>query len=118
MPWSSATARRACVSVLTGVGPVRITALRVNDRRVVGDARQKFTSAVLPPACADRRGWRVYCRSTQTPAGGARTASSGASAGRGDEREGVTDDRDDSKVQESQGKRLRQARPRARGDPE
>jgi putative transposase len=35
--------------VLTGVGPVRIAAPRVNDRRVVEGARQKFTSAILPP---------------------------------------------------------------------
>src|SRR5262245_2158362 len=35
--------------VLTGVGPVMITAPRVNDRRVVEGVRQKFTSAILPP---------------------------------------------------------------------
>jgi transposase-like protein len=35
--------------VLTGVGPVTITAPRVNDRRVVAGERQKFTSAILPP---------------------------------------------------------------------
>jgi transposase-like protein len=35
--------------VLTGVGPVTITAPRVNDRRVVAGRRQKFTSAILPP---------------------------------------------------------------------
>jgi putative transposase len=35
--------------VLTGVGPVTITAPRVNDRRVVAGTRQKFTSAILPP---------------------------------------------------------------------
>jgi len=35
--------------VLTGVGPVTIAAPRVNDRRVVAGARQKFTSALLPP---------------------------------------------------------------------
>jgi transposase-like protein len=35
--------------VLTGVGPVTLTAPRVNDRRVVAGARQKFTSAILPP---------------------------------------------------------------------
>src|SRR5262245_55075388 len=35
--------------VLTGVGPVTITAPRVNDRRVVEGVRQKFTSAILPP---------------------------------------------------------------------
>ena len=34
--------------VLTGVGPVTITAPRVNDRRVVAGTRQKFTSAILP----------------------------------------------------------------------
>ncbi len=35
--------------VLTGVGPVRIAAPRVNDRRVIDGQRQKFTSAILPP---------------------------------------------------------------------
>jgi transposase-like protein len=35
--------------VVTGVGPVTITAPRVNDRRVVRGVRQKFTSAILPP---------------------------------------------------------------------
>jgi putative transposase len=35
--------------VTTGVGPLTITAPRVNDRRVVGGARQKFSSAILPP---------------------------------------------------------------------
>ena len=35
--------------VLTGVGPVTLTAPRVNDRRVVAGRRQKFTSAILPP---------------------------------------------------------------------
>src|SRR5262245_58997122 len=35
--------------VVTGVGPVRITAPRVNDRRVVEGERQKFTSRILPP---------------------------------------------------------------------
>jgi len=35
--------------VLTGVGPMRIAAPRVNDRRVVEGTRQKFTSAILPP---------------------------------------------------------------------
>lgn len=41
----TARARR----VTTGAGPVRLTAPRVNDRRVVGGVRQKFTSAVVPP---------------------------------------------------------------------
>jgi putative transposase len=45
MPWSSAMARPA----RTGVGPVRIAAPQVNDRRVVEGARQKFTSVILPP---------------------------------------------------------------------
>jgi transposase-like protein len=35
--------------VLTGVGPVAVTAPRVNDRRVVDGQRQKFTSRILPP---------------------------------------------------------------------
>jgi transposase-like protein len=35
--------------VVTGVGPLTITAPRVNDRRVVAGVRQKFTSAILPP---------------------------------------------------------------------
>ena len=35
--------------VTTGVGPVRLVAPRVNDRRVVDGVRQKFTSAILPP---------------------------------------------------------------------
>lgn len=33
----------------TGASPVRLTAPRVNDRRVVGGVRQKFTSAGVPP---------------------------------------------------------------------
>jgi transposase-like protein len=41
----TARARR----VTTGAGPVSLTAPRVNDRRVVGGVRQKFTSAVVPP---------------------------------------------------------------------
>ena len=35
--------------VLTGVGPLRFAAPRVNDRRVLTGHRQKFTSAILPP---------------------------------------------------------------------
>lgn len=35
--------------VTTGVGPITLAAPRVNDRRVVGGVRQKFTSALLPP---------------------------------------------------------------------
>ena len=35
--------------ILTGVGAVRVTAPRVNDRRVVEGQRQKFTSRILPP---------------------------------------------------------------------
>ena len=35
--------------VTTGVGPLTITAPRVNDRRSVDGVRQKFTSAILPP---------------------------------------------------------------------
>ena len=35
--------------VLTGVGPLRFAAPRVNDRRVLDGRRQKFTSAILPP---------------------------------------------------------------------
>lgn len=35
--------------VLTGVGALRVTAPRVNDRRVVEGQRQKFTSRILPP---------------------------------------------------------------------
>ena len=35
--------------VVTGVGPVAVTAPRVNDRRVVDGQRQKFTSRLLPP---------------------------------------------------------------------
>jgi putative transposase len=35
--------------VTTGVGPVTLTAPRVNDRRVVAGVRQKFSSAILPP---------------------------------------------------------------------
>lgn len=35
--------------VVTGVGPVPVTAPRVNDRRVVEGQRQKFTSRILPP---------------------------------------------------------------------
>jgi putative transposase len=35
--------------VLTGVGPLRVTAPRINDRRVVDAQRQKFTSRILPP---------------------------------------------------------------------
>jgi putative transposase len=35
--------------VLTGVGALRVTAPRVNDRRVVAGQRQKFTSRILPP---------------------------------------------------------------------
>ena len=35
--------------VTTGVGPLPLAAPRVNDRRVVGGVRQKFTSAILPP---------------------------------------------------------------------
>jgi transposase-like protein len=35
--------------VVTGVGPVTVTAPRVNDRRVVAGQRQKFTSRILPP---------------------------------------------------------------------
>ena len=41
------TARRRTVT--TGVGPLPLTAPRVNDRRVVAGVRQKFTSAILPP---------------------------------------------------------------------
>ena len=36
-------------SVTTGVGPLTLTAPRVNDRRVVDGVRQKFTSGILPP---------------------------------------------------------------------
>src|SRR4030095_12207790 len=36
-------------TVTTGVGPIPIAAPRVNDRRVVQDERQRFTSAILPP---------------------------------------------------------------------
>jgi transposase-like protein len=35
--------------VTTGVGPLTLAAPRVNDQRVVGGVRQKFTSAILPP---------------------------------------------------------------------
>ena len=35
--------------VTTGAGALTLAAPRVNDRRVVGGVRQKFTSAVLPP---------------------------------------------------------------------
>ncbi len=35
--------------VTTGVDPLTLAAPRVNDRRVVGGVRQKFTSAILPP---------------------------------------------------------------------
>jgi len=35
--------------VTTGVCPLTLAAPRVNDRRVVGGVRQKFTSAILPP---------------------------------------------------------------------
>jgi len=35
--------------VLTGVGPLTLAAPRVNDRRVLDGARQKFTSTILPP---------------------------------------------------------------------
>ena len=36
-------------TVTTGVGPLRLAAPRVNDRREVAGVRQKFTSAILPP---------------------------------------------------------------------
>jgi hypothetical protein len=45
----ASTRRRTIRTSLTGVGPVAISAPRVNDRRVVDGARQKFTSANLPP---------------------------------------------------------------------
>jgi putative transposase len=35
--------------ITTGAGTLTLAAPRVNDRRVVGGVRQKFTSAVLPP---------------------------------------------------------------------
>jgi len=35
-------------SVVTGVGPVEVTRLRVHDRRPP-HARERFTSAILPP---------------------------------------------------------------------
>ena len=35
--------------VLTGVGALRVTAPRVNDRRVVDGQRQKFSSQSVPP---------------------------------------------------------------------
>jgi putative transposase len=41
------TARRRTVT--TGVGPIPMTAPRVNDRRRVDGQRQRFTSAILPP---------------------------------------------------------------------
>jgi transposase-like protein len=41
------TARRRTVT--TGVGPIPMTAPRVNDRRMVDGQRQRFTSAILPP---------------------------------------------------------------------
>lgn len=36
-------------TVTTGVGPIPVTAPRVNDRRIVEGQRQRFTSAILPP---------------------------------------------------------------------
>jgi hypothetical protein len=42
----SGSARARPVS--TGVGPLRVAAPRVNDRRVVEGQRQKFTSQILP----------------------------------------------------------------------
>src|SRR6266446_6833142 len=35
--------------VTTGVGPLTLAAPRINDRRVLDGARQKFTSVILPP---------------------------------------------------------------------
>lgn len=35
--------------VVTGIGPVQVRQPRVHDRRVEGEGREKFTSAILPP---------------------------------------------------------------------